>query len=298
MSTLAAGTDPLELALSLSSALRKLPPISPQVPKLMRLKANDEADLTALQKIIESDPGLSARLIGLANSVYYSRGGRAAYNVYEALMRLGYQQAWQISISFVLGSAVTIDPILRGAKQTLWAHSYAVGICAREVASASDVPNCDSDLAFLGGFLHDIGYLAILALEPRKAHDMLAAMQNPEHGYQRGIEAEFGLAAHDVIGGELSKLWGLPDDVAQIVALHNQPILDHDVPTQSVVCAMQLGHAVTMDIFPPQGLTISEESADIPDLLANLGISNKRYVEMHEWLSEKVEGIQFMATSA
>jgi HD-like signal output (HDOD) protein len=123
-------------------------------------------------------------------------------------------------------------------------------------------------------------------------------MQNPEHGYQRGVEAEFDLAAHDLIGGELSKLWGLPDDVAQIVALHNQPVLDQDVPTQSVICALQLGHAVTMDIFPPQGITLSQDNPDIPDLLANLGISNKRYVEMHEWLSEKVEGIQFMATSA
>ena len=61
---------------------------------------------------------------------------------------------------------------------------------------------------------------------------------------------------------------------------------------------MQLGHAITLDIFPPQGIILVEENSDIPDLLANLGISNKRYVEMHEWLSEKVEGIQFMATSA
>ncbi|RCS58546.1 HDOD domain-containing protein [Parvibium lacunae] len=298
MSSLAAGTDPLELALSLSAALRKLPPISPLVPKLMRLKANDEVDLTALQKIIESDPGLSARLIGLANSVYYSRGGRSAYNVYEALMRLGYQQAWQISLSFVLGSAVTIDPVLRGAKQTLWAHSYAVGICSREVASASDVPNCDPDLAFLGGFLHDIGYIAILALEPRKAHDMLGMMQNPEQGYARGMEAKFGLANHDLIGGELAKLWGLPEDVAQIVALHNQSVLDIDTPVQSVIGAVQLGHAITLDIFPPQGINLQQESADLPDLLANLGISNKTYVAMHEWLAEKVEGIQFMASSA
>jgi HD-like signal output (HDOD) protein len=291
--------DDVEIALWLSTSLRKLPPISPLIPKLMRLKSNDDVDLTALQRIIESDPGLSARLIGLANSVYYNRGGRSAYNVYEALMRLGYQQAWQMSLSFVLGSTVTIDPVLRGAKQILWAHSYAVGLCAREIAVSSDVPNCDPDLAFLTGFLHDIGYLPILALETRKAHEMYAKVQSSAEGYQHGIEHQFGLVSHEVIGGHLCQLWGLPEDVAQLVSLHNTPALDQDIPQQAILCALQLGHALTMSVCPPQGITLHhEENLDTNDMLSNLGIETKRFAELHEWLAEKVDGIQFMSTSA
>ena len=294
-----AAVNEVEIGLWLSASLRKLPPISPLAPKLMRLKANDAADLDVLQKIIESDPGLSARIIGMANSVYYGATGRGAYNIYEALMRLGYQQAWQLSLSFILGSSVTIDPVLRGAKQALWAHSYAVGLTAREIASLSDVPNCDSDMAFLGGFVHDIGFLAILALESKKAHAMLAESQNPAQGYQHGIETHFGLPPHELIGAQLCELWGLPEEISHLVRHHNEDSpLDVDIPQQGVLCAISLAHTLTMDIFPPKDLIVHPCEADVGDLLGNLGISDKAYEKMHDWLAGKSEGIQFLSTSS
>lgn len=289
----------VEIGLWLSTSLRKLPPISPQAPKLLRLKANDDADLDILQKIIESDPGLSARIIGLANSVYYGATGRGAYNIYEALMRLGYQQAWQISLSFVLGSSVTIDPVLRGAKQTLWAHSYAVGLAAREIAVQSDVPNCDSDMAFLAGFVHDIGYLAFLALEGKKSHEMLQRTQTAEMGYTHGMEAEFGLPPHELVGAQLCELWGLPEEIGQLVRHHNHASpLDVNIEQQSVLCAVALGHTLTMDVFPPKGLIITPQEAEVDELLSSLGITQKQYAKTHEWLAEKTEGIQQLASSA
>lgn len=289
----------VEIGLWLSTSLRKLPPISPQAPKLLRLKANDDADLDVLKKIIESDPGLSARIIGLANSVYYGSTGRGAYNIQEALMRLGYQQAWQISLSFVLGSSVTIDPILRGAKQTLWAHSYAVGLAAREIAVHSDVPNCDSDMAFLAGFVHDIGYLAFLALESKRSHEMLQRAQTPDIGYVHGMEVEFSLPPHEIVGAQLCELWGLPEEIGQLVRHHNdESPLDADIEQQSVLCAVTLGHRLTMDVFPPKGLIIAPQEAEVDELLSNLGITSKQYIKIHEWLSEKTEGIQQLASSA
>ncbi|TAK90665.1 MAG: HDOD domain-containing protein [Burkholderiaceae bacterium] len=289
----------VEIGLWLSTSLRKLPPISPLTPKLMRLKANDDADLDVLQKIIESDPGLSARIIGMANSVYYGATGRGAFKINEALMRLGYQQAWQISLSFVLGSSVTIDPILRSAKQALWAHSYAVGLTAREFATLSDIPNCDPDVAFLGGFVHDIGYLAILALESKKAHAMLSEAQNPAQGYRHGLETHYGLPPHELIGAQLCELWGLPAEIGQLVKHHNEVSpLDIDIPEQGVLCAMSLAHYLAMQVFPPQGLIFQADETDVSDLLANLGIPDKKYDKLHDWLTDKAEGIQFLATSS
>lgn len=293
----AAATD-LELSLWLSTSLKKIPPISPLVGKLVALRLDRDEAFEQLENIISTDPSLSAKLIGLANSAYYGGGSRTCISVSDALVRLGLQQSWQTAIGLVFGRAMHVDAELAQAKELLWLHSYATGTCARELVAASSYPE-QADLAFLGGFLHDIGYLPIMALEPLLARRLIDLASNPDvTTLSRNLEERLGLPAHPIIGATLCELWGVPEPVRYLVANHQS---SHDLvsrndpdfnPAQVGVC---IGHTIAKELLDTLPMGSTSTPKNIEHACAELGLSHARYARLFDSLSRRIESLEAVA---
>lgn len=233
--------------MTLAMALNKLPPLSPLVPKVLALRRDADAGITELAKVISSDPMLCARMIGMANSAQFA-SVHPVVKIQDALMRLGFVVACDMVVSVAVSRSLPTAAEFKPARRDLWLHSLSVALCAREFARRMPA-DCDPDVAYLAGFLHDIGYLAIISLWPDMARKMIAYVTDPDRWDHPDFIQEQGWPTHGALGGELCKLWRLPDEICVAVWDHDT-IEDVEATVTPLDAAIALAHRAVDGVLP------------------------------------------------
>jgi len=181
-------------------------PVLPEI--LLRLLAaceDDESTATDIAAIISKDPTLSAKVLTLVNSAYYSF--RFSFNAIEqAVIYLGANTiknlAVTMSIHQVLGDKQNrIKEQLNPA--IFWWQSLLCGSVAKRLATND--PNINSDEAYLSGILHNIGKLTLASTFPEKYHHALDTTKTESQLLERE-EQVFGIN-HCEAGSWLLRQW-------------------------------------------------------------------------------------------
>ena len=139
----------------------KLPTLPEVAMQVRRAMEKDDIGANDIAKIIGTDPGVSARLLQVANSPLY-RGNKSIDSVQMAVARLGNKVVRNLVISLVMKDLFdTKSPVLKNKMKQVWEH-------ATEVAAISHVfakryTSLDPEQAMLAGLIHDIGALPVIA---------------------------------------------------------------------------------------------------------------------------------------
>jgi HD-like signal output (HDOD) protein len=136
-------------------------PTLPDVALRVKAAVEDACSTQELAALIAQDIALSGRLVQLANSPLY-RGAVEVESIRAAVTRLGTRMVR----GFVIGLAMrqmfnTSSELLAKAFRDIWQDGIQVAAISRMLADAS--PETDPEEAMLGGLLHNIGALPILA---------------------------------------------------------------------------------------------------------------------------------------
>ena len=149
------------------------------------------------------------------------------------------------------------------------------------------------DQIFLAGMLHDIGYLALVFLDPKqsdKLHTRLAAEATRP---SQEVEREIMEISHDELGAELARHWNLPEEIIAVIRYHHTPSAVESAPGQP------LAHMIYIveKLLPSFGI-IEYETPDISDQeWEALGIDPSRAEEVKEQIDEQAEqAIQFASS--
>jgi len=138
--------------------LPTLPQIAMKVSDAIR---DPNATAKSISKIISTDAALTARLIQVSNSAF-ARGNSKIENVQMAVSRLGMKMVRNLVTSLIIKQLFhTKYPVLKKRMERLWVHSTYVGAISYVLAKKHTVLMHDE--AMLGGLVHDIGELPILA---------------------------------------------------------------------------------------------------------------------------------------
>ena len=78
-----------------------LPPLSPLASKLLAVEHEDAEAITELTQIVESDPVLTGRILGLANSVTIRARSKPIFEVVGAVIRLGVNVVFEAAFAQV-----------------------------------------------------------------------------------------------------------------------------------------------------------------------------------------------------
>jgi len=137
-------------------------PSLPDIALKVRETAQDpEGDMNVISRLIQADPSLAARIVRVANSPIY-RGQSAITNLRVAVSRLGIKVTRDSVMSFSLQQVFeTKSPSLKQKMNELWRQSALIAAISAILARME--PKLDADRALLGGLIHNIGALPILA---------------------------------------------------------------------------------------------------------------------------------------
>ncbi len=202
----------------------------------------DDPDHTREQvaDIVAYDPSLSARVLRIANSSYYSFP-REIETVAAAVGIIGELDLRNLVLATsVVGSMNKLQ--YKGVDiNAFWLHSLQCGINARLIGKA--VGGCNAEVLFLAGILHDLGILVIYQ------HNVtLAAAVNrhvdEQHQLRDQAEREVLGFDHAEVGALLIESWGLADDLIEYTRCHHQYQLAqlNPVPMRMLALANLLAH--------------------------------------------------------
>jgi len=192
-----------------------------KVIELLNSPDSHALNATAIGKVIEKDMGLTAKILKIANSVFYSGKYGQIGDVGQAVARLGIIEVSQIcttvtGFQLFSNTAGTVD------LKEFWKHSLGVAIVMRYIAEKSRQFSSFSANAYVAGLFHDIGILVLDRYFSAIYSIVLEAGKNrtlPLFSAEREtLEID-----HGEIGELLCKKWKLPEEICCAVAWHHTP---------------------------------------------------------------------------
>jgi HD-like signal output (HDOD) protein len=240
----------------------------PSVPKLyLELSEalnNPEIALSAIGAIIEKDIAMTARVLQVVNSAYFSLA-RPVSSINAAVSYLGTEALRTLVLSAALIGTFEDDGAAGGFSiEELQAHSVTTGLLAKRLVS--DLAH--GSLAYAAGVLHDVGMLVLATRMP----DTYAAARDyaAEHDVTIAqAEAQLGDLTHADIGAFLLGMWGLPTPIVDAVAQHHNPQSGNTI---NAPAAVHIANALISEQEHSHGAPVSiQVGQDMPGLALAVG---------------------------
>lgn len=190
--------------------LDEIPTLESTKVRLFTALEDEDADLKDIERIIEKDPAMAAKVIKLANAAFYRREAQVE-SIHDAILTVGFDMVKCITVSMAVmhtfGTSTTVA-------NSLWRHSVAVGVLA--FGLGKDKPEKETLLS--GGLLHDLGRMVLLYIEP----DVYAPLFDDNYP-DIDLEQEIFSMDHAAIGEIIAKRWHFPPEVVNIIRNHHRP---------------------------------------------------------------------------
>ncbi len=195
--------------------LTDLPPAPKILQKLQKLISSDVATIAMIAELVVLEPGLSGKIVQMANSTHFSRGAKVDSPL-EAIQRVGLKGVKEL-VTYAVASQLVGRPLAAYGldAQTLWNRAVACGIAAGYLAQKSGA--VDYDDAYTAGLMHGLGLVAIdrhAAKQPKKIK--LVSSGYPLD-YAPAERAFLGGFSHVAVGGALLAMWGFSAAIVNAV---------------------------------------------------------------------------------
>ena len=203
-----------------SSSRTELPALPAVVNNILSAASKDSTTTEDLAGIISLDPGITNKLMRLANSIYYGQQTKVA-TVKRAIVVIGFDEI----IGIVMGMSVLSSFARKASGMTLdmkalWIHCIGCATIAKEIATRTN-PGIANKI-FVPGLLHDMGKI-IFSVYFKKEYRNVRALAMEKHKPLYRVEPEIFKIDHAVLAGLLMKRWNFPDDILLPCRFHHNP---------------------------------------------------------------------------
>jgi HD-like signal output (HDOD) protein/signal transduction histidine kinase len=194
-------------------------PAMPQI--LIKLLAHLQADdlgMPELAALVAKDAGMTGKILSVANSSAYHRGGRQP-NLEQAMVSLGTDMIKTLVISDSVFQTFNSFPNSGATDlRAFWKQSLTAAVLARDLARHLNYSQPEE--AYLAGLLHNVGRLALLATAPREYAFNFSARDDED---LCAVEQRTLQITHAEAGAWLIERWQLDSFLADAVLYHHEP---------------------------------------------------------------------------
>lgn len=240
----------------------KLPSPPAIALKILNAVRQDESTFNELADIIAADPALTARILKLTNSAYYSLPNPVD-SLSQATALIGSKTLQNIALSFVIIQGFQDAPQGSFDLDFFWKRAITTAVSA-EIVSKS-VQNRDDNI-FVSALLQDIGVLIMFLSDPPTYTEVLDNKRINGKTISATEQEQFGFD-HTEVGYQLLKTWHLSDTICSPIRCHHSK----EKPKQYQTSAQLL------------------ELADKISAIYHGNQSNRKSIEVHSILAERYQ---------
>lgn len=220
--------------------LPSLPAIAIEVIELCR---RQDINIQHIAKTISNDPALATKILKTVNSSFYGLS-QTVSTISHALVMLGLNSVKTLALGFSLLDTFR-DQTGREIERTgFWQRCLYGAVSARTIAQQAN--RVETEEAFLGGLLKDLGMMAMLQAMPRRYGALVRENAKDPANLWKVERKTFGID-HAQVGAKLGEQYKLPDVLLTPIRCHERP--ESAPPAQSaMVYCVALGSR-TADVF-------------------------------------------------
>lgn len=224
--------------------IEKLPTLPETARHILNLTNDPMLSIGELQKVVERDPAITAKILSVANSAFF--GVSVQTNMlHDAIMRIGINNVKNIAVGI---SVLTLfgDGKITSDYKRLFNHSVIVGLVAGALAKKFKTVIREDIL--IDGLLHDLGYLILNRYFPEIYQKILSSFQ----GSASLLDAEKDIIrySHAEVGFWLAEQWRLPNAVSDTILHHHTPSLAKNNAKRVAIIHIA-DYLVSKNIFSP-----------------------------------------------
>jgi HD-like signal output (HDOD) protein len=257
---------------------------------LLGMLSDDSFTLQQLADAINQDPGLSARILGLANSAYFAQKN-PILSIEEAIIRvLGLNMVKSLAFSIAASGVFETKGCRSFDLQEYWRHSLSIAMLSRQACLAIDSKiQPDADGIYLAGLLYELGVLVLVHEFPQEyARVLLMSKQQPDKD-RLELETEIIGIDHFQAGAWLGHRWHLPEMVVRTIAQETSESVDSCGHCEGLLVA-----SLAQWIKNPLP-TESKLTQPLPELEMHCGLSKEQLNAIKADFLNKEEEIQMIA---
>ncbi len=218
-----------------------LPAFPAIAAKILNLMDEPNPDLDAMVEVISQDAMISAQVLRMASSAFYSRGAEVT-SVKMAAARLGVRAVSSVAVAAATRALLDAqeresNECFRESWRALADYSIVCAVSARWLSTA--LGRADSEQAFLGGLLHDLGKMVALRVAGQMVQTGDLSATVAPIVLERVLEL-----AHIELGVNLSAIWELPGIVGYVCGKHHESTPGSE-PVNDALHVVRIASALT-----------------------------------------------------
>ena len=225
--------------------IKELPTLPPIAHKILVLANDPLLSIDELMDIVEIDPAISAKILSVANSVFFGYPLRTT-QLNDAIMRIGTNNVKSIAVGIAILSSLDSGKMNNNYKR-LYHHSICVGLTSQYIAANIRLSIADDIL--IDGLLHDLGYLALYKYFPDIYREILTSLKKGKPLLE--AEKEILSYSHTDVGFWLADQWKLPSTMVDAVFYLHAPSLSRRNPKRSAIVHIADYIAAQKMLFSP-----------------------------------------------
>ncbi len=230
----------------------ELPTLPDIASRLIHITSKEETTLEEIGELVAQDIALSAKILKICNSSFYSFPQQIG-SVKQAVLILGMNAVRSLVLSFSFLS-------MEKKKKTtfnftrFWERSLASAVGAQFILK--HIKNANNDEIFACGLLQNLGELILAVTFPNRYEKVLQKLE--KGGKQEEIEQEIFGATNAEIGAAVASHWGFPEILTLSIKYHYTPkaYKGTDKQLQQTISAVYLSDLLASILFSqdnPQG---------------------------------------------
>lgn len=276
MTTTAAQATGGERVGGLLQLIDELPTIPDTLIRIWRVVDDPLSTCDALGEVVRTDVPLSAKVLRVVNSPYYSRGGQAVADISAAVTVLGFETIKHLAICISVATNLMREASRRRATadyQALWGHSVFAGVVARRLARLTGDANPEE--AFTAGLLHDLGKFAMMCAYPQ-AYERVLRLRREQSRPLVEIETEILGYDHAIAGHAFGEAWHFPPLLSEPARRHHERFLGAGplARLDRLCLVVALADRLANRLDPPRSdLGFDAAAAETGPLLAKLDLA-------------------------
>ncbi len=272
--------------------IQAIPPSPKVCQQVISMTQTDDFNMTRLADLIRTDPVLTGKLIGVANSAFY--GGQQISDLEQAIIRvLGISMVQNLTISMMCCQQLNTSECSAFDLTRFWVESLATAEVSKHFANSPRIKDIISPSElYLASLLHAIGVLALAHLRPQATQQYLQKL----HTMGSIDGTDFSTFENKIFGHSFSEIgalilthWGLPQKVCQTVRQ-----LEQEQGSQASKLINLLTKMVNLLQYHPESL-IDNQLAD--ELMICSGLSANQLENILVKITAKLPEVNELATT-
>ena len=287
---MSAATDITETAARFAKSIQALPPLPATAQEILTCFGDEFIDADKVAAVVHGDPGICAKLLGLANSAYFGLA-EPVNDIGEAISRvLGVDTVRSLVLAMAIQQSFNSKQCPEFDVERFWTQSLMAAECCKKIALADeDADDTERDLAYSAGLCHNLGLMALTHIEPGRTNGVLKTHR--EHDRADTLSDLFNEefeTDHKIVTAELGRIWSLP---APMVAAYQYRAFPE------AHCDDRLGLVVAAGVTAVENAERKEaQRCSLSTWSGELGVAEEEMQDMANLSDRQKERVQSLAT--